>query len=215
MADDGGLEVHDVAVMAGVHELDDVHRAGGADALEVVAAEVDEHDVLGALLGSSRRLLLERQIVLGTLATRAGAGDRVQDHLAAGDLDMHLRRGADDVQRAAGRMLGAGRNIGAGVGRAQHAVDIERIGRTGDVEALADDDLEGFAGPDVFLARSTMSSKAFGVILVVTSARAAAARVGSRVETVDVRGPRGRLSSHRAASSASRHAHSTRASVLS
>ena len=71
VADDGRLDVHDVAVAAHVHELDDVDGAGPADPLEVVAAEVDEHDVLGALLGVGEQLLGEAHVVLGGLAARA------------------------------------------------------------------------------------------------------------------------------------------------
>ena len=47
-------------VAADVHELDDVDGARLADPLEVVAAEVDEHDVLGALLGVGEQVLGER-----------------------------------------------------------------------------------------------------------------------------------------------------------
>ena len=63
-----------MAVAAHVHELHDVDRAGAADPLEVVAPEVDEHDVLGALLGVGEQLLGEADVVLGRLA--AGAATR-------------------------------------------------------------------------------------------------------------------------------------------
>ena len=38
------------------HELIDPHGAGLAHATEIVALQVDEHDVLGALLGMGRKL---------------------------------------------------------------------------------------------------------------------------------------------------------------
>src|SRR5262245_27371224 len=50
LAGDLGDEMRDVRVALGLHEPVDVHRAGHADAGEVVAAEVDEHRVLGAVL---------------------------------------------------------------------------------------------------------------------------------------------------------------------
>ena len=75
VADDGRLDVHDVAVAPHVHELDDVDGAGAADPLQVVAAEVDEHDVLGALLGVGEQLLGEaRRRPRGSC--RAGASRR-------------------------------------------------------------------------------------------------------------------------------------------
>lgn len=43
--------MEEVAVGLDDHEVVDRHRAGHRDAAHVVAAEVDEHDVLGALLG--------------------------------------------------------------------------------------------------------------------------------------------------------------------
>ena len=44
-------QVEDVAVALHLHVLAGAHRAGPGDPPEVVAAEVDEHHVLGALLG--------------------------------------------------------------------------------------------------------------------------------------------------------------------
>ena len=52
---------------------------GAADPLEVVAGEVDEHEVLGALLGVGEQLLGEAHVVLGGLAPRPRAGDRMGD----------------------------------------------------------------------------------------------------------------------------------------
>ena len=43
---------------------------------DVVAAEVHQHEVLGALLGVGRQLLGERRVLLRRRAARAGAGDR-------------------------------------------------------------------------------------------------------------------------------------------
>jgi hypothetical protein len=93
--------VHDVAVAPHVHELDDVDRAGAADPLEVVAAEVDEHDVLGALLGVGEQLVGQAHVVLGGLAARARSGDRVGDRPVAGDAHEGLGAAADDGVRGA------------------------------------------------------------------------------------------------------------------
>src|SRR5699024_1844922 len=47
---DGRADVHDVAVADDVHELADVDRPGGAHLRQVVAGQIDEHEVFGALL---------------------------------------------------------------------------------------------------------------------------------------------------------------------
>src|SRR5699024_5716625 len=45
---DGRADVHDVAVADDVHELADVDRPGGAHLRQVVAGQIDEHEVFGA-----------------------------------------------------------------------------------------------------------------------------------------------------------------------
>ena len=71
---------------------------GRATRPEVVAAEVDEHDVLGALLRVALKLLGE-ELVLGRCgATRPGAGDRVRGQAVALDLEQQFRRRADDLE---------------------------------------------------------------------------------------------------------------------
>ena len=76
--DDGGDQVHDVAVPLDAHEVDDLDGARHADPAEVVAGQVDEHHVLGALLRVGEQLLGERGVLLRRGAARPGAGDRVQ-----------------------------------------------------------------------------------------------------------------------------------------
>ena len=53
--------MHDVAVALDVAEVGDLDGAAGADAPEIVASEVDEHEVLGLLfrIGDQRALELE------------------------------------------------------------------------------------------------------------------------------------------------------------
>ena len=51
-----------------------------ADAPEVVAQDVDDHHVLGAVLGARQQLARERAIGRGVAAARAGALDRVGRH---------------------------------------------------------------------------------------------------------------------------------------
>src|SRR5215216_3428108 len=89
-------QVHDVGVALDPHELVDPDGAGPADPAEVVAGQVDQHDVLGPLLLVGQELGLQGQVGLGVGAAGAGAGDRAHGGPAALDGDQHLGRGAGD-----------------------------------------------------------------------------------------------------------------------
>ena len=67
--------MEDVGVGLDDHQLVDLDRAVLADPAEVVAAEVDEHHVLGALLGVLEQALGARRSSSSSPA-RVGAGDR-------------------------------------------------------------------------------------------------------------------------------------------
>ncbi len=56
-------QVHDVAVALDVAVVLDAHGARLADPAQVVAAEVDQHQVLGAFLLVRQQLLLEQQVL--------------------------------------------------------------------------------------------------------------------------------------------------------
>jgi hypothetical protein len=124
---------------------------GGAHPAEVVAAEVDEHQVLGALLRVGQQLERQR-VVLASLGPRGRvpAIGRSGHAQAAGRLqvaaDQHLGRRADQRGR---RQLEAV-HVRRRVGRAQHAVQLERVERAGarprDREQLRQHDLEDVAG---------------------------------------------------------------------
>jgi hypothetical protein len=75
----------DVRVALGFEKANDAHGAGLADAREIIAPQVDEHDVLGLVL-------LGREQLLGvTLARRRRASDRVEGGTRA--LELHERLG--------------------------------------------------------------------------------------------------------------------------
>ena len=61
----------------------DGDRAVLADPAEVVAPEVDEHHVLGALLGVGEELVGDPEVLGGRGAARARAGDRPRGDVAA------------------------------------------------------------------------------------------------------------------------------------
>ena len=126
---------------------------GRADPAEVVAAEVDEHHVLGALLRVGEQLGGQRGVLLGRRAARHRAGRRVHDRPRAGHGHQRLRRAADDVVRR----LVAGEaqqvHVRRRVGRPQHPVDVERVDVGRHLEPLPQHHLEGVAGADVLLHR--------------------------------------------------------------
>ena len=90
-------QVEHVAVALDLHVLADGDRARPGDAPQVVAAEVDQHHVLGALLRVALELLGEQGVLAGVGAARPRAGDRVGGQPIALDLEEQLRRGAHDL----------------------------------------------------------------------------------------------------------------------
>ena len=61
--------MHDVRVALDHHALGDLHAAGGGDAADVVAPEIDQHHVLGALLRIGEQFL-------GDAASASGVAPR-------------------------------------------------------------------------------------------------------------------------------------------
>ena len=98
-----------MAVALDLHVLAHGHRPRPRDPAQVVAPEVDEHHVLGALLRVALELLGEQRVLAGVGAARPGPGDRVGRQLVALDLEQQLGGGADDLERrASGRRTGTG-----------------------------------------------------------------------------------------------------------
>jgi hypothetical protein len=67
------------------------NRTEAADPADVVAGEIDEHEVFGQLLFIGEEFLFEGQIVGDRCAAFAGAGDGADFHQAVGQAHMHLR----------------------------------------------------------------------------------------------------------------------------
>ena len=100
-------------------------RAVLADPAEVVAAEVDQHHVLGALLRVGEQRLGLAAVLLLVGAARIGAGDRPRLGPAPGHLDQRLGRGAGDLEVAELEEVHVRRRVDG----AQAAVDRERLDR--------------------------------------------------------------------------------------
>ena len=155
-ADDVRDDVHDVAVEFDGVAVGDADAAGHRGAADVVAAEVEQHQMLGALLGIGEqarrgsprppRAVLPRG--------RVPAIGRIGD-LAVADADEDLGARADQREAGQVEMIEEGRGVDA----AQRAVELERRQREGRGEALREHDLEDVAGDDVVLARARPSPR--------------------------------------------------------
>ena len=98
-------DVHDVAVALNMHERVDVNAAGAGHAAKVVTPEVDEHNVLRALLLVGKELCRKLVVLLVISASPAGSRDGVcKAHALAVYTDKHLGARTYYLQRtAAGR----------------------------------------------------------------------------------------------------------------
>jgi hypothetical protein len=133
----------DVRVALDLEEARDVDASGNADAREVVAPEIDEHHVLGAVL-------LRREQPLRVAGAALGrSGDRVEARAVPLALDERLGRGADQCEPVELEQEQVRRRVDP----AQGPVEVERRGRGGARRSLREDDLERVAAADVLLRR--------------------------------------------------------------
>ena len=121
--------MHNVAETLNDHELVNRDGAGLGDTREVVACQVDEHEVLGAFFLIGEQLLGQGHVFLAGCAARAGAGDRVGAGDAVFEGNERLRRGTDNVERGSLSVVKVEEvHVRRGVGLAQHAVHVECLG---------------------------------------------------------------------------------------
>ena len=124
-AGDVAGDVHDVAVALDGHDVADVDGADFGNAADVVAMEVDEHDVLGTFLGVGEQFFFEGEVFVVSCAAWTGAGEGAAGDDSIGDAAENFGAGAD---QSAGRAFQIEHERG-GVDDAEGAVDVERIGR--------------------------------------------------------------------------------------
>ena len=85
-------EMDHVRVLLDPHELGDFHGAKLRHAADVVAAEVDQHHVLGTLLRILLDVLFDRPVLRFGSAARARPRDGAVVDAIALDAHQHLRR---------------------------------------------------------------------------------------------------------------------------
>ena len=140
-------QVHDVGIALHHHELGDLDAAELAHPSHVVAAQVHEHHVLGALLGIGGHLGGQPRVVLLRPSARVRARDGPLLHAAVLQSHQDLGRGADDARLAQAQE----EQIGGGIDGPERAVDGEGVRAQLPVEPAGDHDLVGVARGDVFL----------------------------------------------------------------
>ncbi len=139
--------MHDVAVALDLHEARHPDAARARHPAEVVAPQIHQHDVLGALLGIGQQLLGQPPVLGGVGAARPGAGDRPRPDVLARHPHQHLGRGADQ------RRLGAleQHHVGARVDHPQRPVERQRRHLRALPPAPRQHHLEDVAGGDPLL----------------------------------------------------------------
>ncbi len=131
------------------HQLGDGDAADLADDAEVVAQQVDDHQVLGVGLFVVGQLGLQRRVLGRVGGARGRPLDRPRlDPALAVDREEALRRGADHGDLAELEEGGEGRRVAA----AQVAVEVERIGAGVGRDLVGEADLVGLAGGQFGLA---------------------------------------------------------------
>ncbi len=74
--------MHDVGIVFEEELVGDLHRAGLGDAADIVAPEVEEHEVLGQFLGIGEEFCGQLGIAGRRRAALAGAGDGADGDVA-------------------------------------------------------------------------------------------------------------------------------------
>ena len=92
------------------------------DPAKVVALEVDQHDVLGALFVVVDELAGQAQVILLVLAARARASDRTRPQDAVLELHEQLRRAGDEGEACEAQQA----HVRRGIDDAQRLVDLLR-----------------------------------------------------------------------------------------
>ena len=103
------------------HLLGDAHAADFDHTADVVAMQVDQHEMFGELLRVAEQLLFKRRVLFWCAAARPRASQRPRGDDAVFEPNQYLRRRPDDLEIAEIQE----EQIGRGVEMAQRAIDVE------------------------------------------------------------------------------------------
>ncbi len=138
--------MHDMAVALDHELLAHLHRTGLGNAADIVAAEIDQHHVFGALLRIGQQFRFQRQVLFGSGPARTSAGDRPDRDHAIAQPRQDFRRRANHLGAADIDVVHVGRGLSALSAR---YIDRPRPERY--AQALRGHDLEDVTGTHVFL----------------------------------------------------------------
>ena len=68
--------MHDVAIAFDEKLIGHLDRANVGNAADIVAAEIEQHQVLGAFFRIGQQFVFQRLVLMRRCATRTGAGNR-------------------------------------------------------------------------------------------------------------------------------------------
>ena len=136
-----------MAVALQGHQLGDLHGAELGHPTDVVASEIDEHDVLGNFLRVLLQLAGHTTVIIVITASTASARYGPADNRAAQHLHHRLGRTARNGDIRVAQEV----HVRAGVHLPKHPIEVERVGLEVDVVTLSEHHLEDVAGQDVFL----------------------------------------------------------------
>ena len=88
--------MHDVGVVLDGVLLGHRHRADLGDAADVIAPEVEEHQVLGPFLGIGQQFFGKGFVLIGRFAAWPGAGDGTDCHRAVAHAHKDFRARPDN-----------------------------------------------------------------------------------------------------------------------
>ena len=137
--------MHDVRIALDGKKLFHLHRAVLAHAAQVIAPQIHEHDVFGALFGVGAEFGFEAQVFFFVAAARTRSGDGPVEDVAALHLDEHFRGAANDGNVSEAQK----KHVRRGIQRAQGAIDLKRVRLRARGKTLAQDHLKDVAGADV------------------------------------------------------------------
>ncbi len=139
--------MHDVRVALDLLERGDLHGPRRGDAPEVVARQIDQHRVLGVLLGVPGQLGRQGAVLFGGLAARPRARDRPEERAPPLEPSQRLRARSDDLRASGPYEV----QVGRWIQQAERAVHGERIRLARAGEPHRQDDLIGVPGADMVL----------------------------------------------------------------
>ena len=142
--------MHDVAVAGDLHELSDVHSARLAHFRQVVARQVNQHDVLGALFRIADEFFRKPAVFNLSIAAWPRTGNRVSEDLAVFHRHECFRRGADYAEGLAFGVFHLEQvHVRARVRAPQDTVDVESRSRGVAFEPLSRNHLKHVTAANV------------------------------------------------------------------